>query len=236
MPWRVIGAGALALAVLVGLALVPRLVRRRRRERRLGEGPEPVWIELRDTVVDLGLTWPPGRSPRETGAHLVHYFGRPPGTDTESRPRHGADVSPEAERALQRIVATIEQQRYARPGTEQAAILKADAETVIASLQGGVPRATRRRAEWLPRSLFVSQRRPRRSRQRGRRADDLHRRRRPRGLRRFGAVSDRVTGLETGHAVLRKLGPRGAQNPLSSRRRRQRSSMRSMNEPPVWWR
>ena len=162
VPWRVIGVGALALAVLVGLAMLPRLVRRRRRERRLGEGPEPVWIELRDTVVDLGLTWPAGRSPRETGAHLVHYFGRPPGTDTESRPRHGADVSPEAEHALRRIVATIEQQRYSRPGSEQAAILKADAETVIASLLGGVGRATRRRAEWLPRSLFVTQRRPRR--------------------------------------------------------------------------
>ena len=182
VPWRVIGAGALALAVLVGLALVPRLVRRRRRERRLGEGPEPVWIELRDTVVDLGLTWPPGRSPRETGAHLVHYFGRPPGTDTESRPRHGADVSPEAERALQRIVATIEQQRYARPGSEQAAILKADAETVIASLQGGVPAgdapACRVAAAFAVREPAT----PTARRLRVRRGDDLHRRRRPRGL------------------------------------------------------
>jgi hypothetical protein len=69
-------------------------------------------------------------------------------------------VAPEAERALHRIVSTIEQQRYARPGSDQAAILKADAETVIASLEGGVPPAARRRAEWLPRSLFVSQRRP----------------------------------------------------------------------------
>jgi hypothetical protein len=126
----------------------------------LAEGPEPVWIELRDTVVDLGLTWPAGRSPRETGAHLVHYFGRPVGTDTSDRPRHGPDVSPEGESALHRIVSTIEQQRYARPGTDQAAILKADAETVIAALEGGVTRGARRRAEWLPRSLFVSRRRP----------------------------------------------------------------------------
>ena len=44
-------------------------------------------------------------------AHLVHYFGRPVGIDTSDRPRHGADVSPEGEVALHRIVSTIEQQR-----------------------------------------------------------------------------------------------------------------------------
>jgi hypothetical protein len=158
VPWRIVGLGALVLVLLVGIALLPRTLRRRRRERRLVEGPEPVWIELRDTVVDLGLTWPAGRSPRETGSHLVHYFGRPAGTDPAPRPRHGADVAPEAESALQRIVATIEQQRYARPGSEQAAILKADAETVIAALDGGVMAAARRRATWLPRSLFRSRR------------------------------------------------------------------------------
>ncbi len=163
LPWRTIVIGVLALVLLVGLALLPRLVRRRRRERRLVDGPEPVWIELRDTVVDLGLTWPAGRSPRETGSHLVHYFGRPVGTDPSDRPRHGADVSPEAESALQRIVSTIEEQRYARPGSDQVAILKADAETVIGALEGGVSPGSRRRAEWLPRSVFASRRRPSRS-------------------------------------------------------------------------
>jgi transglutaminase-like putative cysteine protease len=160
LPWRGLLIGGGVLAVLVGLAFVPRLVRRRRREGRLGEGPEPVWIELRDTVVDLGLTWPIGRSPRETGSYLVHYFGRPPGEDTSTRPRHGVDVSPEAETALTRIVSTIEHERYAPPGRDQAAILKADAETVIEALVGGVPARARRRAEWLPRSLLVSRRRP----------------------------------------------------------------------------
>ena len=162
-PWRAAGIGVLALAVLVALVLLPRTLRRRRRVRRLAEGPEPVWIELRDTVVDLGLTWPAGRSPRETGSHLVHYFGRPVDIDTSTRPRHGAGVAPEAEAALERIVGTIELQRYARPGSDQAAILKADAETVIAALQGGVTPGARRRAEWLPRSLFISRRRPIRS-------------------------------------------------------------------------
>ncbi len=160
VPWRGVLIGFAVVALLVALSFVPRLVRRRRRDRRLVEGPEPVWMELRDTVVDLGLTWPAGRSPRETGSYLVHYFGRPAGSDPSTRPRHGVDVSPEGESALGRIVATIEQQRYARPGSDQAAILKADAETVIEALFGGVSSRTRRRAEWLPRSLLVSRRRP----------------------------------------------------------------------------
>jgi transglutaminase-like putative cysteine protease len=160
VPWRALVIGLAVLAVLVALLLVPRLVRRRRRESRLVEGPEPIWIELRDTVVDLGLTWPMGRSPRETGSYLVHYFGRPPGEDTATRPRHGVDVSPEAETALDRIVGTIEHARYAPPGREQSAILKADAETVILALVGGVPVRARRRAEWFPRSLVAARRRP----------------------------------------------------------------------------
>jgi transglutaminase-like putative cysteine protease len=160
VPWRALVIGIAVLAVLIALLMVPRLVRRRRRESRLVDGPEPIWIELRDTVVDLGLTWPLGRSPRETGSYLVHYFGRPPGEDTATRPRHGVDVSPEAEVALDRIVGTIEHARYAPPGREQAAILKADAETVITALVGGVPVRARRRADWFPRSLMVSRRRP----------------------------------------------------------------------------
>ncbi|MEO6512194.1 MAG: DUF3488 and transglutaminase-like domain-containing protein, partial [Nocardioides sp.] len=160
VPWRGLVIGLGVLAVLVALLFVPRLVRRRRREARLVEGPEPIWIELRDTVVDLGLTWPLGRSPRETGSYLVHYFGRPPGEDTATRPRHGVDVSPEAETALDRIVSTIEHARYAPPGREQSAILKADAETVILALEGGVSARARRRAEWFPRSLVAARRRP----------------------------------------------------------------------------
>ena len=162
-PWLTVGLGVLVLAVLVALGFVPRMVRRRRRERRLGEGPEPVWIELRDTVVDLGLSWPAGRSPRETGSHLVHYFGAPVDADHAHRPRHGAGMAPEAERAIDRIVLTLEQQRYARPGVDAAAVLRADAETVIGALSGGVTPGARRRAEWLPRSLFVSTRRPTRT-------------------------------------------------------------------------
>jgi hypothetical protein len=60
----------LALLGVVTLGLVPALVRRLQRRRRLsatdpvqlGEG---AWAELRATALDLGLDWPDRRSPRE---------------------------------------------------------------------------------------------------------------------------------------------------------------------------
>ena len=159
VPWRSLLIGLGVVLVVVALACLPRLLRRRRRARRLVLGPEDVWTELRDTVIDLGLTWPAGRSPRETGSHLVHYFGKPVGTDTARLPRHGVDVAPEAETALENIVSTIELRRYARHGAEPAE-LREDAEAVIAALTGGVTAGARRRAEWLPRSLVRGDREP----------------------------------------------------------------------------
>jgi len=157
--WRTAVTSAAALALLGLLVAVPRVVRRHRRERRLGQGAELVWIELRDTVVDLWLAWPAGRSPRETGTHLVQYFGPSEDADPCDRPRHGADVPLSAERALERLVSTIELERYARPGRRESAVLETDAWTVIAALEGGVTRGARRRAEWLPRSLLGFRRR-----------------------------------------------------------------------------
>ena len=167
VPWRTLGLGAVLLVVVAAALLAPQLVRRRRRDGRLSGGPEPVWLELRDTVLDLGLTWPARRSPRETGERLAHYLGPPNGTETSRRPRHGPGVSPEAERALDRITLTLEQQRYARPGTQEAAMLKADAEAVVSALLGGVAPRTRRLAAWMPRSLLVSRRLPKHSHPKG---------------------------------------------------------------------
>ena len=42
----------------------PRLVRRRRRDRRWPGGPRTAWAELRDTALDLGVPWRRRRSPR----------------------------------------------------------------------------------------------------------------------------------------------------------------------------
>ena len=147
----------MAVAVLALLALLvatPRGVRRRRRRRRLSAGPELVWSELRDTIVDLGLGWPAGRSPRETGTYLMQFLGPLTDASARPRPRHGADRSPEAARALERIVSTIELHRYAPPGQTDVLVLRAEGDVVLTSLEAGATRAARRRAEWMPRSLF----------------------------------------------------------------------------------
>ena len=86
----------------------------------------------------------------------MQYFGPQTKTGSREHSRHGADVSPEAERALERIVSTIELHRYAPPGRGDAAPLRAEAETVVTSVEAGATRGARRRAEWMPRSLVVS--------------------------------------------------------------------------------
>jgi transglutaminase-like putative cysteine protease len=169
--WQAVVVTVAALGLLAALIAMPRAERRRRRQRRTVDDPELVWLELRDTVVDLGLGWPVGRSPRETGTYLARYLGAPVGTDRPERPQHGAGASPEAEWAMERIVSAVELARYGRPGRGEGAGLKADAETVLASIEGGATRSARRRAEWLPRSLFG--RRPRDAPAAETRAQDL---------------------------------------------------------------
>jgi transglutaminase-like putative cysteine protease len=161
VPWTSVlgGLGALLVAV-VGLGL-PRALRSRRRERRLGAGrAEPVWAELHDTAVDLGVPWPSGRSPRATRALLVGYLGAPVGPDTMDRPAHGAHVAPEAVSALDRLVHALELARYSRGGaTADPVRLRADGEACVAALAGGATRSNRRRATWWPRSVVSPRRR-----------------------------------------------------------------------------
>jgi transglutaminase-like putative cysteine protease len=161
-PWWVaalaVGAG---LVVLGLLALLPRALRRSRRDRRLAGGPEEAWAELRATAQDLGVPWPEARSPRATRQHLVQYLGKPVGHDTPERPAHGPRVAPDAVRALDRIVGSLELSRYARErGPEESP--RPDVETCLAALHGGASRGARRRAEWWPRSVVGRRtRRPR---------------------------------------------------------------------------
>ncbi len=151
-PWLPVAGGLGALVLLGGLALLPRAARRTRRERRLTGGPEEAWAELRATALDLGVPWPEGRSPRETRRRLVRFLGSPVDSQTAERPRHGADVAPEAVAALDRIVRTLELSRYARESAP-AGPLRRDVETCLAALAGGASRGARRRAEWWPRSV-----------------------------------------------------------------------------------
>ena len=157
-PWLRIAVVLLALALLVSLLLAPRSLRRNRRAARLAGGPEDVWLELRDTVRDLGLLWPRSRSPRQTADVLVRWFGAPPDEFTPERPRRGPDTNPVAVEALERIVLALELSRYAErePGPDGS--WSADVEHCVLALTGGTTARVRRRAEWWPRSLFTRER------------------------------------------------------------------------------
>ncbi|MFC7497557.1 MULTISPECIES: transglutaminaseTgpA domain-containing protein [unclassified Nocardioides] len=157
IAWGPTIGGLAAVVVVLGGLLLPRLVRARRRERRLSAGAvEPVWDELQDTALDLGVPWPPGRSPRRTRDVLVDHLGTPVDTNTAERPAHGPNVAPEAVAALDRLVLTLELARYSRAGaTIDPVRLRADGETCIAALAGGAARSARRRAAWWPRTVLT---------------------------------------------------------------------------------
>jgi transglutaminase-like putative cysteine protease len=156
VAWQHVLLALLGVGGLTLLALVPRSLRRARRERRWAAtgAAEAAWAELRDTMIDLGLTWPHGLSPRAAGERIASFFGRPLDPDTPDRPARGAELAPEATGALARVVAAVELRRYARPGTAEVEGLRADVETCADALYAGAHRRTRRRAAWLPRSVF----------------------------------------------------------------------------------
>ncbi|WP_028656652.1 transglutaminase family protein [Nocardioides sp. J54] len=156
---------AVLLVLLAVLLLGPRSVRGSARRSRLGGGPDELWAELRATALDLGIPWPEGRSPREVGAVLVDHLADPDAQPVE-RPRTGPFEAPEATAALERLVDTVERTRYARPGSRSAVAVadrtatESDAALVTASLSAGVTPRARRRAQWLPRSVWSTWRRP----------------------------------------------------------------------------
>ncbi|MEV5002984.1 transglutaminaseTgpA domain-containing protein [Nocardioides sp. LML1-1-1.1] len=157
-----IGGGVLVVLLLAALLLLgPRSVRRTARRTRLGGGPDEHWAELHASAVDLGVPWPEGRSPREVGTVLVDHLGDPDAPPVE-RPRTGPDVAPRAADALERLVDAVERTRYARPGAVATALRPAtldDVECVIDALAAGVTVRDRRRAQWLPRSVWQALRR-----------------------------------------------------------------------------
>ena len=132
--WWTLGV-VVALLVSAGLALLPSRIRRRRRTARLEAATaEAAWAEIRDTLVDLGMTWPVGLSPRAIGKSLERYVL---GDDRAS---------------LWRIVEALEVQRYSlRPS---APIAPEDVLTVIAALRDAAPERAVRRATWWPRSVL----------------------------------------------------------------------------------
>jgi transglutaminase-like putative cysteine protease len=153
VPWRAVLITLGALVVLALLGLVPSLVRQRRRRRRLEGRAEDAWAELRDSAIDLGVSWPPSRSPHETGYQLAAWFGPEPDGAPLVRPPRGRGLAPGAEDALDRIVLTLELVRYARTADDVPGALASDVRTCIQALEWGCTRGTLRRARWLPRSV-----------------------------------------------------------------------------------
>lgn len=142
IAWRRVIVVLALLLVIVLLGLAPRLVRRVRSRERLTGAIEPAWAEVRATALDLGVPWPEHRSPRETSRHLVAYLGAPV----------------EASQALDRLVLTLEHQRYARPAADATGAtdpqVVTDAEAVVTSLRGGATTRALRRATWWPASVL----------------------------------------------------------------------------------
>lgn len=125
----------LSVVLLVVLVMTPRTLRAGARRRRLAGDPDDVWDELHATAIDLDVPWPSRRSPREVGAALVEHVA--------------GDVI-----ALERVLDAVERARYARPGSAVPEGLADDGATCVAALEAGVTSRVRRRAKWLPKSLW----------------------------------------------------------------------------------
>ncbi|MET0838805.1 MAG: DUF3488 and transglutaminase-like domain-containing protein [Marmoricola sp.] len=102
VPWWPVAA----LGLLVLLGVVPGVVRRAQRRRRLGAHDpvhlaEGAWAELRATALDLGLDWPEQRSPREQARQVLSQVHEPEAEDVSS---------------LEGLLVQVERTRYGRAG------------------------------------------------------------------------------------------------------------------------
>lgn len=157
-------AGLAALALVVALALAPRLVRDWRRRRRWSAATTPAalaeaaWVELRDSAVDLEVAWSDAVTLRTRARELVRSFGRPGGSDDAlSRATYrGPEANPEATLALERMVQRLEVARFSRPvlaSPAQRADVESDVSLCVEALHAGASNSQRSRARWLPTSL-----------------------------------------------------------------------------------
>ena len=146
-PWLALIPGG---ALVAALAAAPRLIRGWLRRRRLsGDGTpeervEGAWAELRATAVDLGLGWDDGATLRQRARAVARPLS--------------ADLG--ALRALDSVVLTVERSRFSRRGVDAQAAdtVVTGVEEVCTGLQRSVTDRTRRRAAWLPASLWRGRR------------------------------------------------------------------------------
>lgn len=133
----------LAVGAAVLLAAVPGVARRFARRRRWRRARDPhsaaraAWLELRDDMIDYGLTWNPSESPRQAARRITTQLA--------------LDGSVAA--ALGRIARAEERARYA-PSPEPGDTLRADARLVRRALAAGATRGQRIRAAVFPMSTL----------------------------------------------------------------------------------
>jgi hypothetical protein len=136
--------------VLLGVVLTtPRLARAAVRRRRWSandpdDSVEAAWAELRDTARDLGLDWDDRQTLRRRARGLMPALG----VDVA---RDEAPVT-----ALERLVLLLERARYSRrgAGTEGPDEARELSETVVGAMRETAGAPARRRADWLPASLW----------------------------------------------------------------------------------
>jgi hypothetical protein len=130
----------IALGVLV-IALIPLMARTWIRRERWRRATTPVglaaatWDELLDTMLDYGYEWPASDPPRRGVDRIIEDRG----------------FAPDTRLALRRLASATERSRYA---LELGAVgdLRADVETVRATLREEATKWQRLRARYLPRS------------------------------------------------------------------------------------
>jgi hypothetical protein len=147
--WLLLAPAGLLLAAL---GAAPRLLRGMARRRRLTDDGTPedriegAWAELRATAVDLGLGWDDGATLRQRARALARSLAG----------------ERDALRALEVVVLGVERSRFSRLGVDEpvAVSVVAAVGEVCASLMATVDVRARRRATWLPASLWRGRRRP----------------------------------------------------------------------------
>ncbi|MGW1894808.1 transglutaminaseTgpA domain-containing protein [Streptomyces sp. NPDC002004] len=147
-PWRLlvwVVLGALGVAVVVVVPLLPMLWRQRTRALRLGAPGRTeeeaaaralgAWAEVTDTAWDFGIAPHDSETPRTAAARIVRA-GR---------------LDPVAAESVERVAAAVEQVLYA-PHPRPVAGLADDVRRLVAALSATTGRGGRLRARFAPRS------------------------------------------------------------------------------------
>ncbi|MDX6325327.1 MAG: hypothetical protein QOK15_1681, partial [Nocardioidaceae bacterium] len=146
--WPLVLLGVLLVALLLALPWGVRgLVRRRRyASADPGDLAERCWAELRGTAVDLGHGWDDGATLRRRARDLV--------------PTLADSTTEDPVQSLERLVLLVERSRYSRTGLSDgdAEGLVKETRTVTGAMYDAAGTGRRRRARWLPRSLWQGRR------------------------------------------------------------------------------